>query len=375
MISLNGIKPVTVQDPPYSHISIKIHNFNWPADAASIEKIPKHKQVFRFFNAIVDILPYNFTELFENCNKIKFLGGSVKSIHINPKLDDILLFKTSTENVIIKPDVFYKLGDFTCTKSKLTHIPENVNRLKHLTYLNLDENLIETVQMDQLNGLNNLEKLFLSSNKIKHIYSDGPVSLPSLSKMFFDKNRLQHFDVCKWDMPSLSGLHLQSNNLTHFAIHQFPALRELFIFENPVNCAWRDSINNTSTQLFFPKSCNEKSVSDFVLKCPPPNHQLQQPQISNYNSSLSQSEGKIPNSDQQFSDLSGRIQKIEEQLKNLNKSSNNHQQVSDRMQTIEEQLKNLTAMIIEQQNVSNDIIEAMYRIEVERASNRAKKIP
>ncbi|XP_062702220.1 leucine-rich repeat-containing protein let-4-like [Aedes albopictus] len=348
IISLNGIKPFTVSDDPNWENSIIINGFNYPADAASIEKISKHKQVFWFFNAIVDILPYNFTELFENCNEIKFYGGSVKSIHITPKLDCIVLYNTSTENVIIKPDMFYKLGDFSCTKSKLTHIPENINRLKHLKNLDLGDNLIEIVQMDQLNGLDNLEELSLSSNKIKHIYSDGPVSLPSLNTMYLIYNRLQHFDVCNWNMPTLSSLYLQGNNLTHFAIHQFPALELLLIYGNPLNCAWKDSLKNTSIRHQFYISCDEKSVGAFELDCSPQTyHQLKQ-QVSSVDTKLRQIEVKM---------------------------LNNYQQVSDRMQKIESLLQNLTAKIIEQQNVSNDIIEAMYRIEIERASNQTKKIP
>ncbi|XP_062701144.1 phospholipase A2 inhibitor-like [Aedes albopictus] len=329
MISLNGLKPFTVSNDPNWENSINIHDFNWPADAASMGYIPEHKTSFNFFNSIVDILPYNFTEPFEKCERIGFENGLVKSIHINPKLYLINLYKTSTENVIIKPDMFYKLGIFRCIKTKLTKIPENLDRLKHLKVLNLEDNLIETVQMDQLNGLDNLEKLFLSSNKIKHIYCDGPASLPSLTEMDLDKNRLQHFDVCNWNMPSLSHLNLQVNNLTHFAIHQFPTLQALRIYENPVNCAWTDSLKNTSIRLYSRTSCDEKSVGAFELDCPPTNHQLKQ-QISS---------------------------------------------VSDRMQKIEDLLQNLIAKIIEQQNVSNDIIEAMYRIEIERASNHRKKIP
>nr|XP_029730278.1 leucine-rich repeat protein SHOC-2-like [Aedes albopictus] len=347
MISLNRIKPFTVSDDSSWDNSIVIYDLNWPADAASIENIPKHKTIYNFVNAIVDILPYNFTEPFEKCNEIKFVGGSVKSIHIYPKLDEIFLFETSTENVIIKPDMFYKLGDFSCMYTQLTHIPENVNRLKHLKVLNLKGNLIETVQMDQLNGLDNLRELWLSSNKIKHIYSDGPVSLPSLNYMNLDNNRLQHFDVCNWNMPSLSHLDLQSNSLIHFAFHQFPALKLLGIEENPVNCAWRDSLKNTSIRLYFELSCDDKSVGGFELDCPPTNHQLKQ-QISSVDTKLSQIEEKM---------------------------LNNYQQVSNRMQKIEDLLQNLTAKIIDHQNVSNDIIEAMYRIEIERASKKTKKIP
>nr|XP_019564841.2 leucine-rich repeat-containing G-protein coupled receptor 4-like [Aedes albopictus] len=357
MISLNGIKPFTVSDEWEN--SIVIYDLNWPADAASIENIPKHKTSLFFFYAIVDILPYNFTEPFEKCNEIQFVGGSVKSIHINPKLDNIYLYNTSTVNVIIKPDVFYKLGNFRCMYTKLTHIPENVNRLKNLKILNLEYNLIETVQMDQLNGLDNLKILSLSSNKIKHIYSDGSVSLPSLAVMYLHKNRLQHFDVCNWNMSTLARLDLSGNNLTHFAIHQFPALEVLLIDQNPLNCAWRDSLKNTSIRLYFELSCDDKSVGDFELDCPPTNHQLKQ-QISSVDTKLSQ--------------VSDRMQKIED-LINLN----NNQQVCDlsnRIEKIEDLLQNLTAKIIERQNVSNnDIIEAMYRIEMERGSNHTKKIP
>nr|XP_029734958.1 SLIT and NTRK-like protein 4 [Aedes albopictus] len=336
MISLNGIKPFTLSDDSSWDNSIEIYDLNWPADAASIGKIPKHESSFHFFNAIVDILPYNFTEPFKKCKEIEFDGGLVKSIHINHKLDYINLYNTSTENVVIKPDMFYKLGDFRCVKTKLTHIPENINRLRLLKSLYLDENLIETVQMDQLNGLDKLEELKLSSNKIKHIYSDGPVSLPLLNYMYLDNNRLQHFDVCNWDMPSLSHLNLQSNSLIHFAYHQFPALEVLIIYENPLNCAWMDSLKNTSMRLYFELSCDDKSVGDFELDCPPTNHQLKQ-QISSIDTKLSQ--------------------------------------IEEKMQKIESLLQNLTAKIIEQQNISNDIIEAMYRIEIEKASKHTKKIP
>nr|XP_029734183.1 leucine-rich repeat-containing G-protein coupled receptor 6-like [Aedes albopictus] len=336
MISLNGIKPFTVSYGAIWDDSIEINDLNWPADAASIGNMPKYKTDYRLYNAIVDILPYNFTEPFEKCKVIRFSGGSVKSIHINPKLDEIHLLETSTENVIIKPDMFYKLRAFRCEDTKLTHIPENVNRLKHLKILDLEYNLIETVQMEQLNGLDNLEELWLPSNKIKHIYSDGPVSLPSLNTMYLDNNRLQHFDVCNWNMSTLVRLDLSGNSLTHFAIHQFPALRLLSIYDNPWNCAWTDSLTNKSIWLYSNTPCDEKSVGDFVLDCPPTNHQLKQ-QISSVDTKLSQIEGK--------------------------------------MQKIEDLLQNLTAKMIDQQNVSNDIIEAMYRIEIKRASKKTKKIP
>ncbi|KXJ84086.1 hypothetical protein RP20_CCG020014 [Aedes albopictus] len=306
-------------------------------------KIPD-KESFIFMSAEVDVLQYNFTDQLKKCIRIEFRFGSVKSVYINPKLNEITLFRSSTENVIIKRNKHYQLEVFWCNEAKLTQIPENIDQLEKLKVLYLDGNLIETVQLDQFNGLNNLDSLSLSSNNIKHIYSDHPVSVPSLTNLYLTKNRLQHFNVCSWNMTSLSGLYLSSNNLRHFAVNRFRGLKELIISGNPLNCVWKNRLlkKNPSEVVSSPQamSCDKKSIASFGLDCAPTNYELQQ----------------------LASNIDSRLTRLERTVSRL----------GNRMLPIGGLLKNLHSMSIEQQNVSNDIIEALYRIEIERASQTNK---
>ncbi|XP_062713016.1 leucine-rich repeats and immunoglobulin-like domains protein 1 [Aedes albopictus] len=335
---------------------VLIQGFRWPADAAAMQKIPDNK-VLVFNNAKVDILPNYFANQFEKCIRIDFQYGTVKTIHINPKITHMEIRFSYTENLMIERETHYQLEKFLCIRTKLTYIPENINQLKKIRELDLSHNLIETVQLDQFDGLANLEKLGLSFNKIKRIASDGSISFPSLTDMQLEHNQLQHFDVCSWNMSSLHRLNLKHNNLTHFAINHFRSLHLLNMEDNPLNCAWKDSLleDKRGRDILGKLTCDEKSVNIFGLDCSPSNKKIEerspatidqlQQEISNFDSKLANME---ETNNKKLSDLSNRIEKIEALLENL------------------------VSKIIEQQNVSNDIIEAMYRIEIERASQNKK---
>lgn len=278
----------------------------------------------------MDILPINITDHFKACISLNFQHGFVRNVHLSPKLWRIRVFRTSTENVLIEQGMDYELELLQCHETNLTRIPENINQLKKLRYLELPGNSIETVQLDQLDSLNSLYAVDLSFNKIKHISCLGSVRLPSLSDLHLESNRLNHVDVCSWDMPSLSKLMLYRNKLTHFAIHHFRKLKMVAIYENPLNCVWKYSFlqNRKDVEYIGEVSCDEKSAGVPVLDCRPSNDHLQQ----------------------QILDMNKRLQKMEALLEKLG------------------------SRVIEQQNVSNDIIEAMYRMEIERASHANKTV-
>nr|XP_029723190.1 leucine-rich repeat-containing protein 40-like [Aedes albopictus] len=342
--TLDGIATFTVEIHKYNQNWVEISNFRWPADATSMRKIPD-ESFFKFHNAEVDILPQNFTDKFEKCNSIIFFNGVVKTIHINPKLINVVLERTATENITIKRGKYYQLERLECTDARLKSVPENINQLKKLKYLVLSNNLIETVQLDQLNAFNNLIALVLKGNDIKHIYSHGLVSLPSLVGLQLERNQLKHVDVCSWIMPSLVDLFLAGNNLTHFAINHLPGLKRVTMNENPIYCAWFSLLSKGKPRIKFEDglSCDKESEGVFVLDCPSTIDHLKQ-QNSNFNSRLAVIEQTVLNNSQQFA------------------------AINKRFQNMEELLKNLSGKVIDLQNVSNDIIEAFYRSEIERTS-------
>ncbi|XP_062704954.1 leucine-rich repeat-containing G-protein coupled receptor 4-like [Aedes albopictus] len=328
-----------------------------------MDKIPDEAS-FYFFKAQVDILPQNFTDQFKNCIHIQFERGVVKTIHVSPKLTHIELYSTSTANVIIELGKEYQLEEFTCSNTNLTGIPENISQLKKMKYLSLIGNSIQTVQLDQLQGLDNLESLQLTDNEIKHIHNQGSVSLPSLTNLHLANNRLTHIDVCSWNMPTLSYIDLRFNFLTHFAINQFRVLKGLRISDNPLNCDWMHSLLKSRSDIYHVEEltcANEGSEGVFALDCPMPIEQLRQ-QNANSMTSSAPVEATVLNNSQQIAELNNKIQKMAALLENLAKKS----KIDERFQKIEALLESHNSRIIEQQNVSNDIIEAIYRAEMER---------
>ncbi|XP_029710177.1 leucine-rich repeat-containing protein 40-like [Aedes albopictus] len=337
----------------------EIRNFYLPGDAASVEEIPAVESLY-FIYFYGNILPQNFTDQLQKCIHIKFHGGKVKTIHISPKLTSIELQFTLTENVIIERGKYYALEKFVCRNEKLTRIPENMNQLKKMKYLDLNSNLIQTVQIDQLTGLDNLESLDLFSNKIKQIYNHGLASLPSLTHLNLANNELKHIDVCSWHMPKLSHLNLTANKLTHFAINHFRGLKKVNLAGNPLNCVWKNSLlrNKSDMTIEGELTCDTDSKVVFGFDCRLTIDQLQQ-QKANFDSRLAQIEETVLNNNPQFSELSTRVQKLEVE-------------VNKRFQKMEELLEKLSSKIVEQQNVANDIIEAIYRAEIERTYNTKK---
>ncbi|XP_062703050.1 leucine-rich repeat neuronal protein 1-like [Aedes albopictus] len=355
--TLCGTKSFSVQN--WQH-NPEIRNFHWPADAVLMGNIPD-KERLDFKNIEADILPQNFTNQFRKCSTTIFYYGNIKTIHINPKLMHIRLYSTSTENVIIESGNYYQLKEFVCKDAKLTHIPENVSQLKKLRYMSFENNLIQTVQLDQFNGLDYLHNLDLSSNKINHIYNHGSVSLPSLENLHLGGNQLKHFDVCSWNMPNLYDLNLFSNELTHFSINHFRSLEIVNLAENPLNCVWKNSLlsNKPDMRIEEPLACDRNNKGVFGLDCPFTIDQLQQ-QNSNFDSRLAQIEETVMKNNQQFSELGNRVQKFETEM-------------NKKFQKMEQLLIHLSKKIVEQQNVANDIIEAIYRAEIERTYNSKQK--
>ncbi|XP_062704937.1 leucine-rich repeat-containing protein 1-like [Aedes albopictus] len=339
--ALDAVISFSVQKHANFANAIDIHQFHWLTDATLMERIPDKETLFFEF-AEVDVLPQNFTDRFEKCIRVSFTFGSVKIIHIIPKLRDIELFDTSTENVIIGRGKHYRLENFKCNYAKLTSIPDNISQLKKMKNLDLSSNLIQTVQLDHLNGLDHLETLYLFNNKIKRIFNHRSVSLASLTDLHLEGNQLKHLDVCSWNMPKLSNLGIAQNNLTHFAINHFRALKELLMDENPLNCAWGNKLLQVKSDINIKRklTCVENSEGVFELDCPSRIDQLRQ-QIStqiedssreidhlkqqnpNFDFRLAQIEGTILNNSEQFAIIAQKSKRWKRCWKILSERSSN----------------------------------------------------
>ncbi|XP_062715892.1 leucine-rich repeat protein SHOC-2-like [Aedes albopictus] len=322
--TFNGITSWVLETDPESDYS-NVKNFQWTTDSSALQKF-SHLEQLHFINATIDTVTQNFKNQLKNCVWLKFTGGKVKTVYMNSKLSMLNLQDTSTEKVIIEPGQEYILGTLVISRSRLTRIPHNINQLKQMNRLDIMDSWIETVLLNDLDGLDNLYEINLSGNRIRRIDSNGLISFPKLFRLKLQNNQLQQLDTCRWSMPELFEFLLNNNRLTHFAIGHFSSLNHLTLASNPLNCAWLKSL--VSYRSFFYHdiyTCDESSQGDFGLHCP---------------SNLGESNDKNANRD---ADLTGRFQKIDTALQKLE------------------------AKLSEQRNMVNDIIESIYRTDVERA--------
>lgn len=247
--------------------SVTVMNFVWPSDAAAMETIPDKKEIL-FANALIDIVPQNFTNQLKRCMKLSFLGGKVRTVYVSTSLEDLSLSSSATENIIIERGTDYKLRSLKVRYSNLTRLPDNLNQLKQLSKLAIEYTSIDYILLDQLNGLEGLISLELCCNRIKSLHSDSLISLPMLLMFVLYENQLEQVDTCSWSMPSLFTLDLSHNNLTNIAIGRFPLLKALALELNPLNCGWMNKFMNSSWFNDQEVACNEQSKGDFSLECP-----------------------------------------------------------------------------------------------------------
>lgn len=313
-------------------------------------KMSKYKEI-HFKNTRIDVVSHGFTNRLEKCVRISFTDGLVETVYINTQFFSFNIENTNTEAVAIEDGRNYQLETLIISRTKLSRIPKRINQLKKITYLEITGNSIEFVALDDFDGLNNLETLSLSRNSIKFIHSYATVSLPKLFIFKIHNNKLQQLDVCGWIMPSINMLELHRNNLTHFAIGHFSTLSYVTLQYNPLNCAWRDSVLELDINKYMPLmikfSCDVNIPGNFSLHCPSSLDDLRQ-QNSNLQLELNQL--------REYASSNQRLNQLQEQTS----------EIKDRLIRLEVALQKVDSRTIEQQNVASDIVEAMYRMEIER---------
>lgn len=333
---LYGVESL-ILEPDVNSNHYKIINFLWPKDATAIQDIRDYSEIF-FQNSNIDIVSNELTDNFEQCIWLRFSNGIVRTVFIDTKLHMLALQNTSTENVIIERGKHYKLRKIIISTTKVTNIPKNINQLKDIKHIEITNNFIEYVSLNEFDGLENLNTLDFSGNKLKYLHSFSSVDFAKLRRFNINNNQLQQLDVCNWHMPALNILDLNHNNLTYLAIGHFNTLEYLSLRSNPLNCKWRDWFLkdevNRHKYLGHELSCDEKNSRDFELRCSSTTKELWQ----------------------KNSNLNYKLFQLQEQISNMHKA----------LQKIESILHNHQLQIYEQQNVASNIIESMYRMEIER---------
>ncbi|EDS38747.1 conserved hypothetical protein [Culex quinquefasciatus] len=169
-------------------------------------------------------------------------NGTVPVAHVTPQIRKMVIRNCSTSDVIIDPRGEYEMKHFTLIYGELKALPPNLNSMKKLEKLSLNENKIEYVNLADLAGLKNLKELSLLRNKIFQIHAPALqiADFPNLEKLNAGSNRLTGIDFERWNAPSLRVVYLQRNQLAAVLSlpGALPALVEVSLYENPLSCEW-----------------------------------------------------------------------------------------------------------------------------------------
>ncbi|XP_029729842.2 lumican-like [Aedes albopictus] len=345
-----------------------------------LPKLPEFARVkaLEFRKAEIPFASLSIFDQLTECKYLVFREGTVKQIQMKNSLVSLTAEKTKTEGVIIDLGSNYKLAKLSITQCYLTRIPENLNELKELEDLNLSNNRIDFVTMDNFKGMKKLKSIDLNYNQIKHVLTvDESITLPKLEQLMLSNNQLYELDVCGWLMPSLGSAYLRSNELTYvigLSTNNFRAIKHLDLGNNPLNCHWKEGFEKYAEDrnLFLsnhvdcdyshedtvPSSCKFTAAMNSKFK-------------AWWNAIEAKSGAIVGDVSNRFSNGGGKLSIITDQLEG-------HIEAKVRIQ-IEELNRKLVMMekkfikqMAEQRNMIDDLVEVIYRMEIERVYNKTQ---
>ncbi|XP_058835810.1 leucine-rich repeat-containing protein 15-like isoform X2 [Topomyia yanbarensis] len=184
-------------------------------------------------------------------DQMKWIGtltiqdGNISKIFLKSDLTVLSAANSRTTEVVISgTEENDRLSELSITSNLLTSVPKNLAKLKSLSILILDGNMIEYANFSEFNGLSNLKKLSLSNNRLYILMDNQDVKLHRLKSLDLSRNYLTELDMINWEMPLLQTLNIRDNHLTflmNFDLDNFPSLISFDLYGNLWDCRWRDS--------------------------------------------------------------------------------------------------------------------------------------
>lgn len=194
---------------------------------------------------------------FQQNNSYHWAQGALRAINVSES--------ETLHNVVLTEE---------CADLQYLNLSENKNLaevrfevpLKQLVYLDLSECALS--ELDFPAGFDALEKAYLQKNQLKQVRFQGgckalllldlsgnqltafslPVGFGSLAYLYLNKNQLSSLEF-PVSLPSLDTLHLRDNQFRDFSeiiLLSAPALKSLYLSENPLPDAMRGTIEESS---------------------------------------------------------------------------------------------------------------------------------
>nr|XP_019528099.3 uncharacterized protein LOC109400085 [Aedes albopictus] len=239
-------------------------------------------------------------------------------------------------------------------------------------------NRIDYVTMDNFKGMKKLKSIDLNYNQIKHVLTvDESITLPKLEQLMLSNNQLYELDVCGWLMPSLGSAYLRSNELTYvigLSTNNFRAIKHLDLGNNPLNCRWKEGFEKYAEDrnLFLsnhvdcdyshedtvPSSCKFTAAMNSKFK-------------AWWNAIEAKSGAIVGDVSNRFSNGGGKLSTITDQLEGHieAKVRNLNEELNRKLVMME---KKFIKQMAEQRNMIDDLVEVIYRMEIERVYNKTQ---
>nr|XP_029729842.1 lumican-like [Aedes albopictus] len=341
-----------------------------------LPKLPEFARVkaLEFRKAEIPFASLSIFDQLTECKYLVFREGTVKQIQMKNSLVSLTAEKTKTEGVIIDLGSNYKLAKLSITQCYLTRIPENLNELKELEDLNLSNNRIDYVTMDNFKGMKKLKSIDLNYNQIKHVLTvDESITLPKLEQLMLSNNQLYELDVCGWLMPKLGSAYLNSNELTYVIglfTNKFPEITHLDLGNNPLNCRWKEGFERYARFLSPNVDC-DYSHEDTVPSSCKFTAAMNSKFKAWWNAIDTKSGAMVGDVSNRFSNGGGKLSTITDQLEGHieAKVRNLNEELNRKLVMME---KKFIKQMAEQRNMIDDLVEVIYRMEIERVYNKTQ---
>lgn len=306
-------------------------------------------------NVDADYLSPQVMERMKWVSKLTITNGRVARIYLKPDLQQLSATQSKTFEIVIEDAENEDLEVLTVVSNNLKAIPENIEKLKALTTLQLKENKIEVLDMNRFRTLEKLVAIDVSSNRLYYLAPVEALELNRLKTLDLGRNLLTEVDFANWIMPRLQTLTISANHLSYLMnleVETFPSLQTFALLDNQFDCRWlahhSDELwNITKRQLRYD---HNRACSKTIRLSPATYRGLN---ISDIRSTGFQFENKA---------------QLEEQINGMTETSQNQSKQIDSLSvSVAKQAKQLAeanARLLQQQVLIDDLlvrIESLYK--------------
>ncbi|KXJ81480.1 hypothetical protein RP20_CCG019584 [Aedes albopictus] len=222
---------------------IKVRNASVRFLPIDINRLVPFKEL-QWRNNDIDSLDLAVLNGLKNLKYAVFTACSIKEVPnhtavLLPSLCELELGHNQISHIYTTRWTMPELRTLNLENNQLTELPI-LNHFHKLQTLNLNCNLISSLNQYQLFQLKKLSTVILANNHISQLSPTSDIHFVVLTHLHLNGNQLERLDLRKWKSPVLKQLHVEKNQLR--TIEGFEAIAgslELFDFDdNPWDCEW-----------------------------------------------------------------------------------------------------------------------------------------